>query len=139
MKEKIAKLADLNTQLITKLQEDNKEEVLKLSEQIAEVHKELEAEVEEDASNKEDVAKTADAVAEVKKTIDGIQEQIKKYADLFISAENIKELKEDIKSLFEQQIQKLEERVGSLEGVSPSSNQQKDIEKSADDIWDFNS
>ena len=47
MKEKIAKLADLNSQLITKIQEDNKEEVLKISEQIAEVYKELETEVDE--------------------------------------------------------------------------------------------
>lgn len=134
MKKKIAKLAALNSQLITKIQEDNKEEVLKLSEQIAEVYKELETE----ASENKEVEKTTDAVAEVKKTVDAIQEQITKYADLFVSAQNIEDLKEDLKSLFEEQVKKLEERVGTLENLSPASNQQQDVNKSADDPWDFN-
>nr|DAT01379.1 MAG TPA: nucleoporin [Caudoviricetes sp.] len=138
MKEKIAKLAALNSQLITKIQEDNKEEVLKISEQIAEVHKELETEVDETDSKNEEVEKTANTVAEVKKTVNAMQEQITKYADLFVSADSIEGLKEDLKSLFEEKVKKLEERVETLEGLSPSSNQQQDVNKSADDPWDFN-
>lgn len=138
MKEKIAKLAALNSQLITKIQEDNKEEVLKISEQIAGVHKELETEVDETDSKNEEVKKTANTVAEVKKTVNAMQEQITKYADLFVSADSIEGLKEDLKSLFEEKVKKLEERVETLEGLSPSSNQQQDVNKSADDPWDFN-
>lgn len=138
MKEKIAKLAALNSQLITKIQEDNKEEVLKISEQIAEVHKELETEVDETDSKNEEVEKTANTVAEVKKTVNAMQEQITKYADLFVSADSIEGLKEDLKSLFEEKVKKLEGRVETLEGLSPSSNQQQDVNKSADDPWDFN-
>lgn len=138
MKEKIAKLADLNSQLITKIQEDNKEEVLKISEQIAEVYKELESEVDETDSKKEEVEKTADTVEEVKKTVNAMQEQITKYADLFVSADSIAGLKEDLKSIFEEKVKKLEERVETLEGLSPSSNQQQDVNKSANDPWDFN-
>ena len=138
MKEKIAKLAALNSQLITKIQEDNKEEVLKISEQIAEVYKELETEVDETDSKNEEVEKTANTVAEVKKTVNAMQEQITKYADLFVSADSIAGLKEDLKSLFEEKIKKLEERVETLEGLSPASNQQQDVNKSADDPWDFN-
>ena len=138
MKEKIAKLAALNSQLITKIQEDNKEEVLKISEQIAGVHKELETEVDETDSKNEEVEKTANTVAEVKKTVNAMQEQITKYADLFVSADSIEGLKEDLKSLFEEKVKKLEERVETLEGLSPSSNQQQDVNKSADDPWDFN-
>lgn len=138
MKEKIAKLANLNSQLITKIQEDNKEEVLKISEQIAEVYKELETEVDETDSKKEEVEKTADTVEEVKKTVNAMQEQITKYADLFVSADSIAGLKEDLKSLFEEKVKKLEERVETLEGLSPSSNQQQDVNKSANDPWDFN-
>ena len=138
MKEKIAKLADLNSQLITKIQEDNKEEVLKISEQIAEVYKELETEVDETDSKKEEVEKTVDTVEEVKKTVNAMQEQITKYADLFVSADSIAGLKEDLKSLFEEKVKKLEERVETLEGLSPSSNQQQDVNKSANDPWDFN-
>ncbi len=138
MKEKIAKLAALNSQLITKIQEDNKEEVLKISEQIAEVHKELETEVDETDSKNEEVEKTANTIAEVKKTVNAMQEQITKYADLFVSADSIEGLKEDLKSLFEEKVKKLEERVETLEGLSPSSNQQQDVNKSADDPWDFN-
>ena len=138
MKEKIAKLADLNSQLITKIQEDNKEEVLKISEQIAEVYKELETEVDETDSKKEEVEKTADTVEEVKKTVNAMQAQITKYADLFVSADSIAGLKEDLKSLFEEKVKKLEERVETLEGLSPSSNQQQDVDKSANDPWDFN-
>lgn len=138
MKEKIAKLAALNSQLITKIQEDNKEEVLKISEQIAEVHKELETEVDETDSKNEEVEKTANTVAEVKKTVNAMQEQITKYADLFVSANSIEGLKEDLKSLFEEKVKKLEERVETLEGLSPASNQQQDVNKLADDPWDFN-
>jgi len=138
MKEKIAKLADLNSQLITKIQEDNKEEVLKISEQIAEVYKELETEVDETDSKNEEVEKTANTVEEVKKTVNAMQEQITKYADLFVSADSIAGLKEDLKSLFEEKVKKLEERVETLEGLSPSSNQQQDVNKSANDPWDFN-
>ena len=138
MKEKIAKLAALNSQLITKIQEDNKEEVLKISEQIAAVHKELETEVDETDSKNEEVEKTANTVAEVKKTVNAMQEQITKYADLFVSADSIEGLKEDLKSLFEEKVKKLEERVETLEGLSPSSNQQQDVNNSADDPWDFN-
>lgn len=138
MKEKIAKLAALNSQLITKIQEDNKEDVLKISEQIAEVYKELETEVDETDSKNEEVEKTANTVAEVKKTVNAMQEQITKYADLFVSADSIAGLKEDLKSLFEEKVKKLEERVETLEGLSPSSNQQQDVNKSADDPWDFN-
>ena len=137
MKEKIAKLAALNSQLITKIQEDNKEEVLKISEQIAEVYKELETEVDETDSKNEEVEKTANTVAEVKKTVNAMQEQITKYADLFVSADSIAGLKEDLKSLFEEKVKKLEERVETLEGLSPASNQQQDVNKSADDPWDF--
>ena len=138
MKEKIAKLAALNSQLITKIQEDNKEEVLKISEQIAEVYKELETEVDETDSKNEEVEKTANTVAEVKKTVNAMQEQITKYADLFVSADSIAGLKEDLKSLFEEKVKKLEGRVETLEGLSPASNQQQDVNKSADDPWDFN-
>lgn len=138
MKEKIAKLAALNSQLITKIQEDNKEDVLKISEQIAEVYKELETEVDETDSKNEEVEKTANTVAEVKKTVNAMQEQITKYADLFVSADSIAGLKEDLKSLFEEKVKKLEERVETLEGLSPASNQQQDVNKSADDPWDFN-
>ena len=138
MKEKIAKLAALNSQLITKIQEDNKEEVLKISEQIAEVHKELETEVDETDSKNEEVEKTANTVAEVKKTVNAMQEQINKYADLFVAADTVEQLKEDLKTLFAEQVKKLEERVETLEGLSPASNQQQDVNKSADDPWDFN-
>ena len=138
MKEKIAKLAALNSQLITKIQEDNKEEVLKISEQIAEVYKELETEVDETDSKNEEVEKTANTVAEVKKTVNAMQEQITKYADLFVSADSIEGLKEDLRSLCEETVKKLEGRVETLEGLSPASNQQQDVNKSADDPWDFN-
>ena len=111
---------------------------MKISEQIAEVYKELETEVDETDSKKEEVEKTADTVEEVKKTVNAMQEQITKYADLFVSADSIAGLKEDLKSLFEEKVKKLEERVETLEGLSPSSNQQQDVNKSANDPWDFN-
>lgn len=135
MLEKIKKMAELQSQLIEKLQADQKDEVLKLAEEAAKVYKELEAEASAAEQEQAEVQKTAERLSAVEKSVDEIRESISKYADLFVSVEDTKALKEQLETLLTGN-QAVEKRVKKLEEITPNSNQQ-DIHKEEDSGWHF--
>ena len=97
MLEKIKKMAELQAQLIEKLQADQKDEVLKLAEEAAKVYKELEAEATAAEQDQAEVQKTAERLSAVEKSVDEIKESISKYADLFVSVEDTKLSKNNLR------------------------------------------
>ena len=137
MLEKIKKMAELQAQLIEKLQADQKDEVLKLAEEAAKVYKELEAEATAAEQEQAEVQKTAERLSAVEKSVDEIKESISKYADFFVSVEDTKALKEQLEILLTGN-QAVEKRVKKLEEITPNSNQH-DIHKESDPEWHFES
>ena len=118
MLEKIKKMAELQSQLIEKLQADQKDEVLKLAEEAAKVYKELEAEASAAEQEQAEVQKTAERLSAVEKSV-----------------EDTKALKEQLETLLTGN-QAVEKRVKKLEEITPNSNQQ-DIHKEEDSGWHF--
>ena len=118
MLEKIKKMAELQAQLIEKLQADQKDEVLKLAEEAAKVYKELEAEATAAEQEQAEVQKTAERLSVVEKSVDEIKESIAKYAELFVSVEDAKKLTEQLETLLNGN-QAVEKRVKKLEEITP--------------------
>jgi len=121
MLEKIKKMAELQAQLIEKLQADQKDEVLKLAEEAAKVYKELEAEATAAEQEQAEVQKTAERLSAVEKSVNEIKESIAKYAELFVSVEDAKKLTEQLETLLNGN-QAVEKRVKKLEEITPNSN-----------------
>lgn len=137
MLEKIKKMAELQAQLIEKLQADQKDEVLKLAEEAAKVYKELEAEATAAEQEQAEVQKTAERLSAVEKSVNEIKESIAKYAELFVSVEDAKKLTEQLETLLNGN-QAVEKRVKKLEEIAPNSNQH-DVHKESDPEWHFES
>lgn len=137
MLEKIKKMAELQAQLIEKLQADQKDEVLKLAEEAAKVYKELEAEATAAEQEQAEVQKTAERLSAVEKSVNEIKESIVKYAELFVSVEDAKKLTEQLETLLNGN-QAVEKRVKKLEEITPNSNQH-DVHKESDPEWHFES
>ena len=85
MLEKIKKMAELQAQLIEKLQADQKDEVLKLAEEAAKVYKELEAEATAAEQEQAEVQKTAERLlVELKGKFNGVKNN-----DFFMQADHL--------------------------------------------------
>lgn len=126
MKELIAKLKQHNADILKHYEADDKEAVLKTLEEIAPVLKELEENWSQDPATDE-TKESEELMDEVKKTL----EEVKKYADLYVSAENLEALKKELKGFIDwmnDKVSKLEESVAVIAKIETPSQQQDDEE-----------
>ena len=132
MKELIAKLKQQNADIVKHYEANDKDAVLKTLEEIAPVLKELEEKQEAEAS-KEEENSAEKTLEDVNKTL----EEVKKYADLYVTADSLQKLKEELKTFTDgitEKVSKLEEGLKNLAETEQPSQQQETVTKTEESI-----
>ena len=132
MKELIAKLKQQNADIVKHYEANDKDAVLKTLEEIAPVLKELEEKQEAEAP-KEGENSAEKTLEDVNKTL----EEVKKYADLYVTADSLQKLKEELKTFTDgitEKVSKLEEGLKNLAETEQPSQQQETVTKTEESI-----